>query len=108
MDFLKNCTLQDTLFQIEWLKSQILHFLDILIFIVGKQYYFHAIFSEVAQIISRPVFSPSKMAQNRSLGTLNFFWNSFLVFVRVQLPNKTLMSAPVSIFYCFQWCEKNR
>ena len=60
MDFLKNCTLQDTLFQIEWLKSQILHFLDILICIVGKQYYFHAIFSEVTQIISRPFFPPQK------------------------------------------------
>ena len=106
MDFLKNCTLQDTLFQIEWLKSQILHFLDILICIVGKQYYFHAIFSEVTQIISCPVFASSKMPQNRSLGTLDFFDTHFWCLLGSSYQIKPLWEHQYQFFTVFSDVKK--
>ena len=103
----ENDTLQDFTFQFVWLKSQFYHFLAVWPCIVGKQCYFYASFSEVTQIMSSPVFAKSKMAQNGSSGTLKFFWYLFSEFVRVQIPIKTLLRVPVSIFYCFQLCEKN-
>ena len=106
MDFLTNGTLQDFLFQIELLKSQILHCLDILICIVGKQYYFHAIFGEVTQIISCPVFASSKMPQNRSLGTLDFFDTHFWCLLGSSYQIKPLWEHQYQFFTVFSDVKK--